>query len=136
MMNDPMHDADLRALFDAQRRTDASGTPSFAGMMARARAGIGAGAPVQGTVGVQRPADMRWVGWRREWTGALAAAAALAALIIIPRLHTGEDAFEQAVRAFETDPALGGWQSPTDALLHLPGDGLLSTVPSVQLESQ
>ncbi|HEX6694165.1 MAG TPA: hypothetical protein VF035_05590 [Longimicrobiales bacterium] len=125
-MSDRMQDGELRALFDAQRRVDAGDMPSFADMLASASAAHDVGVvPISGR---HR--------WRREWTGALAAAAAVTALIVIPRLQTGDDEFERAVREFETSPALGAWQSPTDALLRLPGDALLSGVPSVELESR
>jgi hypothetical protein len=61
---------------------------------------------------------------------------AITALIVIPRMSSGDDAFEQAVRSFQSDPALGAWQSPTDGLLNLPGDRLLSTIPNVGTEPQ
>jgi hypothetical protein len=124
-MSDQMQDRELRALFEAQRRVDAGEMPAFDDVLTRARA--------EREVGV---VPIRRQSWRREWTGALAAAAAITALIVIPRLHTDDDAFERAVSEFETSPALGAWQSPTDALLRLPGDALLSTVPGVELESQ
>ena len=113
-------DPELSARFAAQRRIDAGQAPSFAEMMARAQADAGIAAAV-------RPAWHR----RYAWTGAVAAAAAIVALIMVPRTRSGDDAFEQAVRDFQSDPALGAWQSPTDGLLDLPGDGLLTTIPSV-----
>jgi ferric-dicitrate binding protein FerR (iron transport regulator) len=128
-MNDRSQDPELRALFEAQRHDDASQAPSFAEMMARARAeaAIASDPTALPTLRTR---------WRREWAGGLAAAAAVAALIVIPRMSSGDDAFEQAVRAFQSDPALGAWQSPTDGLLNLPGDRLLSTIPSVGTEPQ
>jgi ferric-dicitrate binding protein FerR (iron transport regulator) len=128
-MNDRSQDTELRALFEAQRHDDASQAPSFAEMIARAQAEAGIAA-VPATVSTLRSR------WRREWAGGLAAAAAIAALIVIPRMSSGDDAFVQAVRAFQSDPALGAWQSPTDGLLNLPGDRLLSTIPSVGTEPQ
>ena len=128
-MNDRNQDPELRALFEAQRHDDASRAPSFAEMMVRAQAEAAiAAAPT--------PPPTARTRWRREWAGGLAAAAAIAALIVIPRMSSGDDAFEQAVRAFQSDPALGAWQSPTDGLLNLPGDRLLSTIPSVGTEPQ
>lgn len=114
-------DPELRALFEAQRREEAGHAPAFAEMMARARA----------DATVSRALSQRRAHGRRYKLGALAAAAVIAALIVTPRMRTGDDAFEQAVRAFQADPALGAWQSPTDGLLNLPGDRLLSTVPTV-----
>lgn len=121
-MNDRPQDPELRALFEAQRHDDASNAPSFTEMMTRGRAA--ATAPLSTTLPVRRTRR------RREWAG-LAAAAAIAALIVVPRMRSGDDAFEQAVREFQSDPAMGAWQSPTDGLLDLPGDRLLSTMPSV-----
>jgi len=124
-MNDHQRDPELRALFEAQRRDDAANAPSFAELMSRARAAV-----------PEAQSALRQKRRRREWAGGLAAAAAIAALILIPRLQSGDDAFEQAVRAFQTDPGLGAWQSPTASLLNMPGDGLLTTIPSVGVESQ
>ena len=114
-------DPELSARFAAQRRVDASQAPPFAEMMARAQA------DADSARAAIHPA------WRRRyaWTGGIAAAAAIVALIMVPWTRSGDDAFEQAVRKFQSDPALGAWQSPTDGLLDLPGDGLLTTIPSV-----
>ena len=123
-MSDRPQDPELRARFEAQRRDDAKHTPSFGEMMARTRAEAARVAdPAAHSV-------TRRAHWRRYRMGALAAAA-IAALIVVPRMRSGDDAFEQAVRAFQSDPALGAWQSPTDGLLDLPGDRLLSTIPTV-----
>jgi ferric-dicitrate binding protein FerR (iron transport regulator) len=128
-MSDLHPDPELRALFEAQRHDDASHAPSFEEMMARAQAEA-----VTAAVPTALPTPRKR--WRREWAGGLAAAAAIAALIVIPRMRSGDDAFEQAVRAFQSNPALGAWQSPTDGLLTLPGDRLLSTVPTMGTETQ
>jgi hypothetical protein len=121
-MNDRPQDPELRARFEAQRRIDAGNAPSFAAMMARAADEAAATS--------QRTLPVQWLR-RHRWTAGLAAAAAIAALIVLPRARSSDDEFERAVRAFQSDPALGAWQSPTDGLLHLPGDRLLSTIPSV-----
>lgn len=145
-MNDRQQDPELRAHFEAQRRHDATDAPSFDRMMAHARAeaadmveSAGAGksavAAGSGSVAESTRLPRLHTRWRREWAG-LAAAAAIGALIVIPRMRSGDDAFEQAVRAFQSDPALGAWQSPTDGLLDLPGDGLLSTIPDVGTQTQ
>jgi ferric-dicitrate binding protein FerR (iron transport regulator) len=124
-MTERREDPGLRALFEAQRREDAQHTPAFADIMARVRADEDARATTKQPIRV---------GHRREWIGALVAAAAIAAVIVIPRVNDGGDAFEQAVRAFGSDPALGAWQSPTDGLLNLPGDRLLTTIPAIGAE--
>jgi ferric-dicitrate binding protein FerR (iron transport regulator) len=128
-MSDLPPDPELRALFEAQRDDDARHAPTFSQLMARAQAEA-ATAAAPATVATPRTR------WRREWAGGLAAAAAIAALIVIPRVRSGDDAFEQAVRAFQSNPALGAWQSPTDGLLTLPGDRLLSTVPTMGTETR
>jgi hypothetical protein len=118
-MNDRQQDADLRARFDAQREVDASETPAFAAMMARARHEAMDAAPAR----VQPRLNLR----RLAYAGGLAAAAAIGGLLMVnPR--SNEDAFEQAVQAYQT---AGAWQSPTDGLLDVPGSQLISTVPSV-----
>jgi ferric-dicitrate binding protein FerR (iron transport regulator) len=151
-MTERREDPELRALFDAQRRDDAQHVPAFADIMARARADDMARAHAEDaarattdaarvttdaaratTDGATTKQPIR-VGHRRGWIGALAAAAAIAAVIFIPRVNDGGDAFEQAVRAFGRDPALGAWQSPTDGLLNLPGGRLLTTIPAIGAE--
>jgi hypothetical protein len=72
--------------------------------------------------------------WRLGWAGGLAAAAALVLLLANPRGRASEAAFERAVRAFQTDPALGAWRSPTDVLLDVPGSGLISSLPAIGVE--
>ena len=124
-MSDRQQDPELRARFEEQKRIDASQAPSFATVMARAQEDL---ARDTGFTTVRDPR----IRWRRYGlTGALAAAAAIAALIVIPRADSGDDAFEQAVRAFQTDPALGAWRSPTDGLLQLPGNQLMTSIPRV-----
>jgi hypothetical protein len=118
-MSDRQQDTDLRARFEAQRHADANETPSFADMMARARGEADRVVPM-----ASRTRKVRLV-----YAGTLAAAAAIAALIVIPRMSPNDDAFERAVRAYRNDPALGAWQSPTDGLLDVPGSQLISTVP-------
>jgi hypothetical protein len=121
-MSDRQQDTDLRARFEVLRRADAKETPSFADMMARARAEA---------VDVVPIATRRWKLRRIVYAGSLAAAAAIAALLVIPRTPSNEDAFEDAVRAYQTGSASGAWQSPTDGLLNVPGSQLMSTVPSL-----
>ena len=122
-MTDRPQDAELRARFDAQRRAEASQAPAFASMMARARTADADAGPVT--------APKRFERRRFMYAGGLAAAAVIAALLVIPRPRSSEDTFEDAVRAFQRNPALGAWQSPTDGLLDVPGSQLISTVPGV-----
>jgi hypothetical protein len=115
-------DTDLRERFEAMRRDDAGRAPRFASLLARAQEEAA------------RDGGWRWrsarVAWRRAgWASGLAAAAVIAALIVIPRVRSQEDAFEQAVQAFQTDPALGAWRSPTASLLDVPGSDLITTLP-------
>ncbi len=129
-MSDRQQDPELRARFEELRRLDASLAPSFADVMARAQAE--AARDADATAPRQSRVSLRRFGW----AGALAAAAAIAALIVVPRTGSHEDAFEQAVQAFHANPALGAWRSPTDGLLNLPGSQLISTIPSVGARQQ
>jgi hypothetical protein len=124
-MSDRQQEPELRARFEELKRLDASRAPSFADVMARARA------EAAGNVGTTSRRVSRVTLRRFGWAGGLAAAATIAALIVIPRIQSSEDAFVQAVQSFHADPALGAWRSPTEGLLNLPGSRLISTVPSV-----
>jgi hypothetical protein len=132
-MSDRHQDPELRARFEALKRVDAGRAPAFADVWTQAQDELAGGA---------REAPRRdWAGWRVSarrygWAGGLAVAATIAALIVIPRFQSNEDAFVQAVRAFEANPALGGWRSPTDGLLDLPGSRLISTIPSMGTTQQ
>jgi hypothetical protein len=129
-MNDRHQEPELRARFEELRRLDASRAPSFAEVLARAQAEAASDAD-------SLPRLAARVSLRRfGWAGGLAAAAAIAALLVIPRVRSSEAAFEQAVQAFHADPALGAWRSPTDGLLNLPGSRLISTVPSLGTAQQ
>lgn len=122
-MSDLRQDAELRARFQAQRAADAGRTPDFAHMLAHAQASAG----VRGTLRRRRVR-------RVLYAGGLAAAAVIAALLVIPRGSTGDDAFERTVRAYQSGPAMGAWRSPTDVLLDVPGSALISTVPGVGMQ--
>jgi len=120
-MDDRQQDNELRARFEAQRRAEAGEAPPFAAMMARARAEA-----------ASEPAFAFRPRLRRVlYAGGLAAAATIALVFVVPRESSNEAAFEEAVRAFHSDPALGAWRSPTDGLLDLPGSRWISTVPRV-----
>jgi hypothetical protein len=128
-MNDRQHETDLRARFDAQREADAKEAPSFAAMMARARA------EATRIPSAPQRSPRALIFRRIAYVGGLAAAAAIGGLLMVnPR--SNEDAFEQAVRAYNAGPALGAWQSPTDGLLNVPGSQLISSVPSVGTGAQ
>jgi hypothetical protein len=124
-MSDRPQDPELRAQFEQQRRVEASLTPSFADVMARAQSEASRDA---NTPWSRQP---RLLVRRFGWVSGLAAAAAIAALIVIPRTRSDEAEFEQAVQAFHANPALGAWRSPTDGLLNVPGSQLMSTIPTV-----
>ena len=129
-MSDRPQDPELRARFAELRQMDASRAPSFADVMARAQA------EATHAAGSTPRRETRVTLRRFGWLGGLAAAATIAALIVIPRARSREDAFEQAVQAFHANPALGAWRSPTDGLLNLPGSQLISTIPSVGTRQQ
>jgi predicted amidophosphoribosyltransferase len=129
-MIDRQQEPELHAQFELQKRVDAQAAPSFADVMARAQAEA-----TRDAVTVV-PIHSRVVLRRFGWATGLAAAAAIAALIVVPRVRSNDAQFEQAVEAFSTNPALGGWRSPTDGLLNLPGSQLISTVPSVGTRQQ
>lgn len=122
-MSDRPQDTELRARFEAQRRADAGEAPSFAEMMARVRAQPDDTSTVVATSSRKLRRVVYWSG--------LAAAAVIGALLALPGSSSQEDAFEQAVRAYQNGPAMGAWRSPTDGLLDVPGSRLISTVPSV-----
>jgi isopentenyl diphosphate isomerase/L-lactate dehydrogenase-like FMN-dependent dehydrogenase len=123
-MTDRPQDTELRARFAAQRAAEANQAPSFASMLARARAADAADAAP--AIVSYRLKLRRFV-----YASGLAAAAVIAALLLVPRSPSSEVAFEQTVRAFQNDPALGAWRSPTDGLLNVPGSQLITTMPRV-----
>lgn len=124
--------ADLRELFRTLRSRDEESAPDFQGMMARARSEARRGSVRrelrsrggQGTV-LRTPRSRLLAG-----TGLLAAAA-LGALILVGPDPSPDRTFEEAVRSFSSDPALGAWRSPTRGLLSVPGMELLRTVPEI-----
>ena len=121
-MSDLQRDPELRARFAELKRVDASKAPAFADVMA--------GVQEEAATISQKPKVLTIR--RVRWASVLAAAAAIAALIVLPRTNSNEAAFEQAVQAFSSNPALGAWRSPTDGLLNVPGSQLISTIPTVQ----
>jgi len=139
-VNDPRNDRDLRELFDEFRTEDRVKTPDFQPMMARVRADIegDAGAQASEVVSIHsKQAERGWAGARSfrshrwTWMGGVLAAAAIAAVMLVGQGSISDEGFEELVNAYANDPALGGWQSPTDALLELPGREIVTTIPRV-----
>jgi hypothetical protein len=129
-VNDPRPDAELRERFQQLRSEDRSAAPDFAALIARVRDGspeaVGP-APVGREAGFDRP----WW-WARRWVwaaGSLAAAAAVAAVMVFHPAGRADREFERTVRAFAA--ASGGWRTPTDVLLDIPGSEITRTVPRV-----
>ena len=123
-MSDLHQDPELRSRFAGLKRVQSQHTPAFADVLARAQQ--------QAVRESNRSQRGSVFGMRRlTWAGGLAAAAVIAALLMVPRARSGEDEFEKAVQAFNNNPALGSWRSPTDALLNVPGSQLMSTVPAI-----
>jgi hypothetical protein len=115
-VNDQRPDRDLRELFDELRTQDAHAAPHFPTLMARARA--------EGRRA--RPGPKRWL-----LTGGLLAAAAAAAVMLVGRAPISDEGFEEVVTAYASDPVLGAFRSPTDALLAVPGGEIVTTIPRV-----
>ncbi len=116
------------------------GAPSFRAMLERARAdaAVQAGGAEQadGAAQAHGPPRAAPARDRRRWLrvggwASVAAAAALAGLLITQqRADANADAeFERLVASF--DASAGSWQSPTAALLEVPGSDLMRSMPSV-----
>jgi hypothetical protein len=108
-------DDEIRARFQGLKRdVEQGGVPDFREMVARARAE----APPDAA-----PERRRWL-IAGGWAGAAAAAAV--AGVLLTRGPSAEDLeFERMVAAY------AAWSSPTDALLEVPGNEMLSSVPSL-----
>jgi len=140
--NGELEEHDLRELFQDMKAMDQARAPEFRGMVERALDDRvhPTGERAAGASGRPSPSE----GWRgagglsmsRRWrrgtlAGGLLAAAALAGILLARSPGVSEAEFERVVRTFATDPAGGAWRSPTDGLLELPGQNLLSTRPSI-----
>ncbi len=145
-MNDPRQNRDLKELFQGLRAEDGEGAPDFARLMGRVRQDASTldeerstQTPAPAIRGRRRRSTAhgvvagQWVrGHRRwAWAGSLLAAAAVAGLLLLGPGRSADTRFEHAVRSFAVDPAGGGWRSPTDRLLHVPGQELLTTIPTI-----
>ena len=129
-MSDRPQDPELRARFAELKRQQARQAPAFADVLARAQTELREPVALPKRAPVFR--------WRRvALAGGFAAAAVIAALIVFPNGNSQKQhAFEQAVQAFNSNPALGGWRSPTDALLNVPGNQLMSSIPAIGASSR
>lgn len=119
-------DRDLERRFDALKATEEPQVPDFRTMMAR----VEAKAAEDGHSLTETPKHRR-IPRRIAWGGSLLAAAAAAAILLIQLDQTSDSEFVQVVQTFSNNPAAGAWKSPTDGLLDLPGNDILSTVPSI-----
>ncbi len=126
MTNQPQ-DPDLRALFQALKDEDEGKAPSFPRLLSEAKEAHGrpVSTPAAGPSSV-------WFSRRKlAWGGSLLAAAAVAAVWLLPSRGTSDAEFVLAISAFSSNPAAGAWRSPTDALLELPGSEVLTTRPKL-----
>lgn len=139
-VNDPRNDRDLSELFTELRNEEQGLAPDFQSMMARVKADIEEGTEadasevvsIQSKMSARSRAGARGVRTLRwAWMGGALAAAAIAAVIVMGGDSISDDGFEDLVNAYANDPALGAWQSPTDALLELPGREIVTTIPRV-----
>ena len=129
-------DQELRGLFRDLKKKDGERVPDFGTLMARAReeasrSGLEVHTGGGGTRHILEMDVFHFTRRRAAWGGSLLAAAAAAVLLLVQGPGTTDSQFVQAVQAYSSDPALGAWTSPTDALLELPGGEILSTVPSI-----
>ena len=128
-MSDQSRDRDLEALYEGLRAEDGKGVPDFASMMAKARQEAGQEESLE-LAGRDSALRRLFVRPRIAWAGgALAAAAAAVLMFAMP--DRSDAHFEEVVRSFATSPATGGWTSPTDRLLQVPGLEFVSTLPSI-----
>jgi hypothetical protein len=126
-------DQDLDQAFAQLRAHDRRRVPDAADVLARAKAEVARAAeseplrsPQSGDLSRKR--DRGWVRWGVPGFS-VALAAALAALLLVERDSEADRAFDQVLASYvETHASL---RSPTDALLRLPGDELLRTVPRI-----
>jgi hypothetical protein len=145
-VNDPRQNRDLRELFQGLRAEDRERAPDFVRLMGRLRQDAST-LDEEGSTQIPAPAirgRRRWSTGRRgvaghwvrshqrwTWAGSLLAAAAVAGLLLLGPGRSADTRFEHAVRSFVVDPAAGSWRSPTDRLLQVPGQELLTTIPTI-----
>jgi hypothetical protein len=100
------NDDQLRRIFAELRQGDQGPVPPFERVWAAAAAGTG-----------RRPSRVRWA------VAAACAAAAVVVAVILLQRQSGPDIAAAA--------QLAAWSSPTAALLRVPGDAILRSVPTV-----
>jgi hypothetical protein len=122
---DRPHDPELERAFQAMRAEDRLHTPDVARMLARARADAARATPMPPPHPFRRRS---WIRWGIPGVS-VALAAALAAILLTGGEEPPVDDFDRVVLAYVESSA--SWHSPTDALLRVPGDEMLRTVPRV-----
>ncbi len=123
-MSDLQRDDDLKARFQELRAERRGAAPDFAAMMARVRADVEVGVPVEPLTRSSRR-RLRWA-----WAGgSLAAAAAAVGLLFFNPGARADREFERVVRSYTA--SAGSWRSPTDGLLQLPGSEIMRSIPRI-----
>lgn len=141
-------DGDLEQAFAHLRAQDHRRAPRASDVLARAKAEIlAAKAEVPVAANAMVPADealrspesgdlspkrrKAWVRWGVPGLS-VALAAALATILLVERDSAADVAFDRVLASYvETHASL---RSPTDALLRLPGDEILRTVPRINVQ--
>lgn len=111
MNSEEKRDTQVRQLFDRLREEESQGIPSVDSLLTR-RSGPKSFFPVH------------------RWVAGTAVAGLLVALVALPLLWDGNDAesaYTDAAEFYE-------WTAPTDFLLSMPGETVLHSVPSLELE--
>jgi hypothetical protein len=143
MKSHESEDQDLEQAFAQLRAHDHRRVPDAAEILARAKTEVARtaaeGSRAADVVSLRSPesGDLSrkrgrvWVRWGVPGLS-VALAAALATVLLMERDSEADLAFDQVLAAYvETHVGL---RSPTDALLRLPGDELLRTVPHIGLQ--
>ena len=120
-------DQDLKGLFGDLRANDERRAPDFRVLMDQVKAEVAE----SGLELYPEGRRARFSRRRIAWGGSMLAAAAAAVLIFVQTSGTSDSEFVRVVEAYSADPASGAWTSPTEGLLALPGQDILSTVPSI-----
>lgn len=129
-MSDSPMDQDLRARFQELRAgTERAGrAPAFAGVLARAETALDA-RPALEVVAGAAGRSRRWL--RAGAWSSVALAATVAGLLLVRGGSSSEEDFARLVASYSTDVSAGAWQSPTSALLEVPGMNLMRSMPSI-----
>jgi hypothetical protein len=121
---------ELRARFQELRaRSESTGrVPEFRTVLARAEATLEA-RPALEVVAGRSTSSRRWLR-TGAWASA-ALAATVAGLLLVRGGPSSEEDFARLVASYSSDVAAGAWQSPTSALLDVPGMDLMRSMPSI-----